>query len=133
MIAIAKTAADARRVTFRGSRPTTFVGQPDERPVTDFRCYWADRPAQYFFGDVVLFPGETPPEDINANKFIRRRSFLCKASGNHPAACCCAYWYDDGKTFSFKLDKAMAIIVEGSKTSEIAIDTWLMPRYTNHK
>jgi hypothetical protein len=27
----------------------------------------------------------------------------------------------------------MAIIVEGDKTNEIAINTWFMPRYTKHK
>jgi hypothetical protein len=133
MITMAKTPADARRVRYRGSRPTEFVGRPDDQPLTDFTCYWVDPTAQYFFGDVGLFPGQTPPEDINANNFVRRRSFLCKGSGNNPAACCCAYWYNDGKTFSFKLDKAMAIIVEGDKTNEIAIDTWFMPRYTKHK
>ena len=132
MMAIAKTAADARRVR-RGSRPTEFVGRPDEQPLTDFRCYWLDPTAQYFFGEVGLFPGKTPPEDINANNFIRRRSLLCKGSSTNPAAYSCACRYDAGKTFSFKLDKAMAIIVEGDKTNEMAIDTRFMPRYVKQK
>jgi hypothetical protein len=37
--------------------------------------------------------------------------------------------YDDGKTFGFTLDSAMAIIVEDNKAEEIAINTWFMPHY----
>jgi hypothetical protein len=83
-------------------------------------------------GDVGLFPRETSPEDINANNFIRPQRFSCKGSDTDPAAYS-AYRYDGGRTFSFKLDEAMAIIVEDDKTNEIAINTWFMPRYTKHK
>src|SRR5215212_4685253 len=34
MMAIAKIPADARRVRYRGSRPTKMVGRPDEQPLT---------------------------------------------------------------------------------------------------
>ena len=84
-------------------------------------------------GDVGLFPRETSPEDINANNFIRPQRFSCKGSGTDPAPYGCAYRYDGGKTFSSKLDTAMAIIVEDDKTTEIAINKWFMPRYTKHK
>jgi hypothetical protein len=83
-------------------------------------------------GDVGLFPRETSPEDINANNFIRPQRFSCKGSDTDPAAYS-AYRYDGGRTFSFKLDEAMAITVEDDKINEIAIDTWFMPRYTKHK
>ena len=66
---------------------------------------------------------------------IRPRRFSCKGSDTDPAAYS-AYRYDGGKTFSFKLDEAMAIIVEDDKTNEIAINTintWFMLRYTKHK
>ena len=156
MMAIAETPADARRVRHKRSRPTKFVGRPGDQPLTDFKCYWVGSTAQYFCqethteenkesppigfaleaenpGDVGLFPGESPPEDINANNFIRPRRFSCKGSGTDWAAYSCAYRYDGGKTFSFKLDEAMAIIVEDDKTTEIAINKWFMPRYTKHK
>jgi hypothetical protein len=83
-------------------------------------------------GDVGLFPRETSPEDINVNNFIRPQRFLCKESDTDPAAYS-AYRYDGDRTFSFKLDEAMAITVEDDKINEIAIDTWFMPRYTKHK
>jgi hypothetical protein len=83
-------------------------------------------------GDVGLLPRETSPEDINVNNFIRPQRFSCKGSDTEPAAYS-TYRYDRGKTFSFKLDNAMAIIVEDDKTNEIAIDTWFMRRYTKHK
>jgi hypothetical protein len=50
----------------------------------------------------------------------------------HRPGCHGTYRYDGSETFSFKLDKAMAIIVEDDKTNEIAIDTWFTP-YTKHK
>jgi hypothetical protein len=151
MMAFAETPADGRRVRYKRPRLTKFVGPPDDQPLTDFKCYWVDPTAQYFCqetrtdenkesppigfaleaenpGDVGLFPRETPPEDINANNSIRARRFSCKGSGTDLAACC-AYRYDDGKTFSFKLDKAMAIIVKDNRTNEIAINTWFMPQY----
>jgi len=83
-------------------------------------------------GDVGLFRRGISPRDINANNFTRPQRFSCKGSDTAPAAYS-AYRYDGGKTFSFKLDEAMAIIVEGDKTNEIAINTWFMPRYTKHK
>jgi hypothetical protein len=83
-------------------------------------------------GDVGLVPRETSPRDINANNFIRPQRFSCKGSDTDPAAYS-AYRYDGGRTFSFKLDEAMAITVEDDKINEIAIDTWFMPRYTKHK
>jgi hypothetical protein len=83
-------------------------------------------------GDVGLFSRETSPEDVNANNFIRPQRFSSKGSDTDPAAYC-TYRYDGGETFSFKLDEAMAIIVEDDKTNEIAINTWFMPRYTKHK
>jgi hypothetical protein len=82
-------------------------------------------------GDVGLSPRETSPEDINANNFIRPQRFSCKGSGTDPTAYS-TYRYDGGETFSFKLDNAVAIIVEDDKTNEIAIDTWFMPPYTKH-
>jgi hypothetical protein len=78
-------------------------------------------------GDVGLFSRETSPEDVNANNFIRPQRFSSKGSDTDPAAYC-TYRYDGGETFSFKLDEAMAIIVEDDKTNEIAINTWFMPR-----
>jgi hypothetical protein len=148
MMATAETPASARRVRVKRSLPGAFVGP------SDFACYWVDRTAQYFCqekrtdktakppigfaleaenpGDVGLFPGETPPGQINANNFIRPRSLSCSLTGNdadQPAAYGCAYRYDEGKTFRFTLDKALAIIVEDDKTNEISIDTWFMPRY----
>ena len=83
-------------------------------------------------GDVGLFPRETSPRDINANNVIRPQRFSCKGSDTDPAPYS-TYWYDGGKTFSFKLDNAIATIVEDDKTNEIAINTWFMPRYTKHK
>ena len=83
-------------------------------------------------GDVGLFPRETSPEDINANNFIRPQRFSCKGSDTDPAPYS-TYWYDGGKTFSFKLHNAIATIVEDDKTNEIAVDTWFMPRHTKHK
>ena len=68
----------------------------------------------------------------HANNFIRPQRFSCKGSDTDPAAYS-AYRYDGGRTFSFKLDEAMAITVEDDKINEIAIDTWFMPRYTKHK
>ena len=83
-------------------------------------------------GDVGLFPREISPRDINANNFIRPQRFSCKGSDTDPAPYS-TYWYDGGKTFSFKLDNAIATIVEDDKTNEIAVDTWFMPRHTKHK
>jgi hypothetical protein len=83
-------------------------------------------------GDVGLFRRGISPRDINAKKIIRPQRFSCKGSDTDPAPYN-TYWYDGGKTFSFKLDNAMAIIVEDDKTNEIAINTWFMPRYTKHK
>jgi hypothetical protein len=150
MMAIAETPADARRVRHKRSTPTKFVGRPDDQPLTDFKCYCVGSTAQYFCqetrtnkpkdppigfaleaenpGDVGLFPRESPPVDINANNSIRPRRFSCKGSGTDPAANS-TYRYYGGRTFSFKLDNAMAIIVEDDKTNEISIDTWFMPRY----
>ena len=71
-------------------------------------------------------------KERHANNFIGPQRFSCKGSDTDPAAYS-AYRYDRGKTFSFKLDEAMAIIVEDDKTNEIAINTWFMPRYTKHK
>jgi hypothetical protein len=105
----------------------TRTGENKESPPIGFALE-AENP-----GDVRLFLGESPPEDVNANNFIRPRRFSCKGSGTDTAAYGCAYRYDGGKTFSSKLDKAMAIIVEDDKTNVIAIDTWFMPRYTKHK
>jgi hypothetical protein len=68
-------------------------------------------------------PGDVrAPRDINANNFIRPQRFSCKGSDTSPAAYS-TYRFDGGKTFSFKLDEAMAIIVEDDKTNEIAINT----------
>jgi hypothetical protein len=53
-------------------------------------------------GDVGLFLRESPPEDVNANNFIRPRRFSCKGSGTDPAAYGCAYRYDGGKDFQLQ-------------------------------
>jgi hypothetical protein len=121
----------------RGLRPSILLprdahrreqGEPADR--CRFLCTRsaeADNP-----GDVGLFRRGISPRDINAKKIIRPQRFSCKGSDTDPAPYN-TYWYDGGKTFSFKLDNAMAIIVEDDKTNEIAINTWFMPRYTKHK
>ena len=103
----------------------TRTDQNKESPPIGFALE-ADNP-----GDVGLFPRQTSPEDINANNFIRPQRFSSKGSDTDPADS--TYRYDRGETFSFKLDNAMAIIVEDDKSNEIAIDTWFMPRYTKHE
>jgi len=104
----------------------TRTGENKESPPIGFALE-AENP-----GDVGLFLGESPPEDVNANNFIRPQRFSCKGSDTDPAPYS-TYWYDGGKTFSFKLDNAIATIVEDDKTNVIAIDTWFMPRYTKQK
>jgi hypothetical protein len=115
----------------RGLRPSILLPRDahrrEQREPTDWFRTGADNP-----GDVGLFPRETSPRDINANNFIRPQRFSCKGSDTDPAPYS-TYWYDGGKTFSFKLDNAIATIVEDDKTNEIAVDTWFMPRYTKHK
>jgi hypothetical protein len=73
-------------------------------------------------------PG-TPSEDINANYFIKPRRFSCKRKRHRSCCLQLRLRYDDGKTFGFTLDSAMAIIVEDNKAEEIAINTWFMPHY----
>jgi hypothetical protein len=48
MMAIAETRADVRMVRYKRSRPTKFLGPPDDQSFTDFKCYWVDPTAQYF-------------------------------------------------------------------------------------
>jgi hypothetical protein len=152
MMATAETPADARRVRHKRSIPTKFIAPPADQPLTQFKCYWVDPTAQYFCqatrtdkkkdppigfaleapnpDDIGLFAGENPPDELDANDFIRPTRFSCSLTGSdpeQPAAYSCSYRHD-GKTFSCTLDKAMAIIVEDDKTKEIAINTWFMPR-----
>jgi hypothetical protein len=74
------------------------------------------------------FTGRHPCEHF----FHQPQRFSRKGGDTDPAAYS-TYRYDGGETFSFRLDNAMAIIVEDDKTNEIAIDTCVMPRYTKHK
>jgi hypothetical protein len=154
MTASGEVPASARRVRVKRSVSTEFVGPPADQPLTAFKCYWVDPAAQYFCqatrtdkqnsppigfaleapnpGDIGLFAGENPPDDIDANDFVRPRTFSCNLTGSDdtdPAAYSCAYRYGNGKTFDFTLDKAMAIKVQDDNSKEVFIDTWFMPRY----
>jgi hypothetical protein len=65
------------------------------------------------------------PEDINANNFSMPQRFSCKGSDTDSDGYS-TYRYDRSRTFSFKLDNAIATIVEDDKTNEIAVDTWFI-------
>jgi hypothetical protein len=147
IMATTESPASARRVRIKRSLPGEFVAPPE---TSEFTCYWVDRAAQYFCqgnrddkmssppigfaleapnpDEAGLSPGETPPDEINEDDFMRPGHFSCSGSGADPAAYSCNYQYKR-KTVEFNLDEAMAIIVKDDKTNEISIDTWFMPRH----
>jgi hypothetical protein len=103
----------------------TRTDENEERPSIGFALK-AENPGRRW-----AVPQGNLPEDINANNFSRSQRFSCKGSDTDPDAYSTDR-YDRSKTCSFKLDNAIATIVEDDKTNEIAVDTWFMPWYTKH-
>ena len=134
MMAIAETRADVRMVRYRRSRPTKFLGPPDDQSQTDFKPT-----AQYFCQEtrteenrrarrlVSHWKPRTPATlGCSPGKLHRKTSMrtissgrsASRAKGSGTRSCCLqfTYRYDGGKTFGFTLDNAMATIVEDDKT-----------------